>query len=217
MTHYNISVTSDTVCPWCYIGHRRLQKAIDQHKSKNPSDTFSTGWHAFQLNPDAPNTSVPKRQYYEAKFGAAAVEPIFARMDGVGKQEGIKFNNDGKTGNTRDSHRLIEHAGQQGEEMQTKVVEALFTAYFEEGGDITSHAVLRDAAIKAGLSKEKVDGVLNSDEGGKVVDEEAGEARANGVNGVPYFTINDMFAVEGAQEAPAFNQLFDRIKQKSKV
>ena len=139
-------------------------------------------------------------------------------MDAVGEQEGIKFNNDAKTGNTRDSHRLIEYAMHNGgEAMQTKVVEALFKAYFEDGADITSSKVLTDAAVGAGLPSDSVQHVLESNEGGDVVDKEAGEARENGVNGVPYFVINDMFAVEGAQEPQAFNQLFNRIKEKSKV
>lgn len=202
----------------CYIGHRRLHRAITHHTSLHPSDTFTIRYHPFQLNPDAPKTGIPKREYYAAKFGADKVDAIFARMDAVGAEEGIRFNNDAKTGNTVDSHRVIEFAGMKyGEEVQGRVVEALFRAYFEEGADVTNHQALKEAAMKGGLDAEELDKVLKSDEQGDVVRREAEEARKNGISGVPYSVINDMFAVEGAQEPRAFEQLFEKITQKSKV
>lgn len=158
---------------------------------------------------------MPKREYYAAKFGADKVDAIFARMDTVGEQEHIKFNNDAKTGNTIDSHRVVEFARVKGgEDLQGRVMEALFRAYFEEGADITSHEVLRKAGASAGLKGDEVHRMLENDEYGGAVKKEADDARRNGISGVPYSIINGMFAVEGAQEPRAFEQLFERIKQK---
>lgn len=132
-------------------------------------------------------------------------------MKDVGKSVGIDFKFGGKTGNTRDSHRLIQLGKIKGEGVQTKVVEALFAAYFENEQDITQKDVLLEAAVKAGLSKGETEKWLAGDDGGEEVDAEVGEAQGRGISGVPHFTINKRFEIEGAQDSAAFLQLFERI------
>ncbi|KAK7515993.1 DSBA-like thioredoxin domain-containing protein [Phyllosticta citriasiana] len=210
MTHFKIEIVSDTVCPWCYVGHRRLSKAIAQHQSQNPSDTFAITWKPYYLDPTAPKVGENKLERYQRKFSGQA-EALLERMTQMGKLEGINFKWGGKTGNTRDSHRLIELGKQRNK--QTRVVEELFAAYFENEKDITSHVVLQEAAIKAGLDEAEVKDWLSSDKGGKEVDQEVRQAQLRGISGVPNFTINDRYVVGGAQEADAFVKLFSESKE----
>ncbi|KAL8936585.1 MAG: hypothetical protein Q9211_004111 [Gyalolechia sp. 1 TL-2023] len=214
MTNFNISIVSDTVCPWCYIGKNKLDRAISLYKSAHPdsTDTFSTTWHPYYLNPDGPKVGMDKRQFYFSNFGAERVPMMFDRLRSIGKPLGIDFQFGGKTGNTRDSHRMIQLAKTKGPKMQTRVVENLFKSYFEEEGDITSHEVLKAAAIKAGLEEAEVQEWLDSDKGGKEVDQEVAEARMQAISGVPHYTIQGKYEVGGAQDPEAFLSTFERIK-----
>jgi predicted DsbA family dithiol-disulfide isomerase len=115
-------------------------------------------------------------------------------------------------GNTRDSHRLIQLGKSKSPAAQTAVISALFNAYFESEGDITDHAVLRAAGIKAGLPENEVNEWLKSDKGGEEVDIEVEEARRLGISGVPNFTINGKYEVGGAQDPSVFLRLFEKIK-----
>ena len=235
MTAFTIDIISDTVCPWCYIGHARLLKAIHLHSSRHPTDSFRTRWHAFQLNPQYPrgdSLSTPKREYYERKLGPGAAEAIFQRLNQAGRSEGINFSFGGRTGNTWDSHRLIALAGKSdGEQaglgdgnpfgsesggfkrgMQTRVVEELFRAYFEQEQDITSREVLTGAATRAGVEKNKVKSLLEGGGEGDVVATELANAAEKDVHSVPHFTINGLYEVEGGQEPADFVKLFERLK-----
>ncbi|KAL9594505.1 MAG: hypothetical protein Q9219_006999 [cf. Caloplaca sp. 3 TL-2023] len=214
MTNFNISVVSDTVCPWCYVGKNKLDRAISLYKSTHPNsnDTFSTTWYPFYLNPDAPRVGVDKRQYYLSKFGAERTPMMFDRLTSVGKPVGIDFKFGGKTGNTRDSHRLIQLAKTKGPDVQTRLVEQLFRAYFEEEGDITDHDTLRAAAVKAGLEQGEVQEWLASNKGGKEVDEEVIQAQMKAIGGVPHFTMQGKYQIGGAQDPEAFVQTLERIK-----
>lgn len=115
----------------------------------------------------------------------------------LGKQVGIDFAFGGKTGNTRDSHRLIQLAKTKGEDMQTKVVEQLFNAYFEVNEDITSKEVLTARGVKAGLPEAEVREWMSSDKGGPEVDKEVGHAQDKFISGVPSFTVNGKYEVQG--------------------
>ncbi|KAL5360183.1 thioredoxin-like protein [Aspergillus floccosus] len=229
MTHFNIQIISDTVCPWCYIGFRRLSRAITTHKTTHPADTFTLTWHTFYLNPHSPTyPGVDKQAFYASKFGAERTAAIFARLGGIGEAEGIAFRFGGRTGNTRDSHRLLWYAGLKEKEsaaapegkgesgeiggLQTRVAERLFRAYFEEELNITDPAVLRQAAVAAGLNEGEVDRVLEGEEGGEEVDREAEKARRQLVTGVPYFLVQGQYAVEGADEPETFLEIFQRLK-----
>ena len=138
---------------------------------------------------------------------------IFDRLGAVGKDVGINFSFGGKTGNTRDSHRLVQLGKTKGADVQTRVVEELFRSYFENEKDITSHDVLREAGVKAGLPVEEVKGWLNSDKGGQEVDREVMEAQIRGVSGVPNFVLQGKYEIGGAQDGEAFVKVFERVKE----
>ncbi|PLB45396.1 DSBA oxidoreductase [Aspergillus steynii IBT 23096] len=225
MTNINIQIISDTVCPWCYVGFRRLSRAIATHKTTHPADTFTLTWHAFYLNPNGTiYPGIDKTEFYQNKFGVDRAAAIFQRMSAVGDAEGIAFRYGGRTGNTRDSHRLLWYAGQREKQqaapaqsdvvggLQTRVVERLFRAYFEEEKNITEREVLLEAAATAGLDRAEVENFLASEAGGREVDEEAFRAQRRLVTGVPYFTIQGEYAIEGANEPDAFLEAFDRVK-----
>lgn len=137
---------------------------------------------------------------------------IFERLAAVGKDVGINFKFGGKTGNTRDSHRLIQLGKTKGPDVQTRVVEELFKSYFEKEEDITSQAVLQAAGVKAGLAEEEVRSWLEGDKGGREVDREVREAQTKDISGVPNFTLQGKYEIGGAQDADAFVKVFERIK-----
>ena len=218
MTHFSISIVSDTVCPWCYIGLRHLQAAIAQHLAMYSGDSFAVSWRPFQLNPNSPRgQSVEKADSYERKFGTEQANLVFERLRSAGKGAGIKFSFGGRTGNTLDSHRLLEFARQKEanvEDLQTRLAEELFADYFERERDITDHVVLTKAAGRVGLLEHEVETFLATDQLAAQVEKDAIAARDDGVHGVPLFNINDQFEVEGAQEPRAFLMLFERFKKK---
>lgn len=191
----------------CYVGKNRLEKAIEAHKASNPKDTFETNWLPFYLNPDAPK-SIDKQQYYHQKFGPGRTQAMQVNLARLGKQVGIDFAFGGKTGNTRDSHRLIQLAKTKGPAMQTKVVEELFNSYFEENEDITDRGVLVARGVRAGLDEAEAKAWLESDSGGPEVDKEVLQAQRKFIGGVPNFTINGKYVVEGAEEPEGFLQVF---------
>lgn len=215
MTAFNIDIVSDTVCPWCYVGKKRLEAGIAAYKAAHPdsTDTFSTTWHPFYLNPDAPKVSIDKTAFYRAKFGDQRAAAAFRMLTQIGQSEGIAFKFGGRTGNTRDSHRLIQLGKTKGAAQQTRVIEELFASYFEKEEDITSWEVLLGAAERAGLDREEARAWLESGKGGDEVDREVQEAYGKNISGVPNFEINERFEVGGAQEPQAFVSLFERIKR----
>lgn len=215
MTKFSIAIVSDTVCPWCYVGKKKLDAGIKAYQNAHPAsqDTFSTTWLPFYLNPASPKVGINKLQYYKEKFGEERTGMILERLAGVGKEVGVNFSFGGKTGNTRDSHRLIQLGKLKGPEVQTKVVEELFKSYFENEGDITSHEMLQAAGVKAGLDAIDVKEWLNSDKGGPQVDREVLEAQMRGISGVPNFVMQGKYEIGGAQDAENFVKVFERIKE----
>lgn len=211
----------------CYIGKKKLDQAISLYRSLHPTsdtqqqDTFTITWHPYYLNPSAPTPGIDKRAFYASKFGGPAqAARIFQTLDNAGKSVGIDFRFGGLTGNTRDSHRLIQLAGrpgsgEEGPEMQNRVADQLFAAYFENEEDITNRDVLCARAVRAGLPEEQVRQWLEegSNAGGDVVDREVEETRASGVSGVPNFTLQDKYSISGAQDPATFVKTFDKIKQ----
>ncbi|KAH3953541.1 hypothetical protein HBH53_029010 [Parastagonospora nodorum] len=214
MTHFNINVVSDTVCPWCYVGKKRLEKGIAEYKERHPgsNDTFAINWFPFYLDPTAPK-SIDKQERYESKFGKERTTMMQQRLSQIGHAEGINFKYGGKTGNTRDSHRLIQLGKTKSPQLQTRVIEELFAAYFENEKDITRQDILIEAGVKAGLEEKEIKEWLESGKGGPEVDKEVQDAVEQNISGVPNFTINDQFEVGGAQDASAFVQLFERFKK----
>jgi predicted DsbA family dithiol-disulfide isomerase len=197
------------------VGKKRLEKAIDLYRAAhtNDDDTFSILWYPYYLNPGAPGApGIDKQEYLESRVGAERAQTIYARLAQAGRAEGIQFKFGGRTGNTRDSHRLIHMAKVKGgEALQTRVVEELFAAYFENEADITSRDALTEAAVKAGLEEAEVREWLESDKGGLDVDAEAHRAQRSLVTGVPHFTIQGRYRIEGAEDPQAFLEVFEKI------
>jgi predicted DsbA family dithiol-disulfide isomerase len=205
----DIDVVSDAVCPWCYVGKRRLEKAIAAVKGKHE---ITVRWKPFQLNPAMPKEGMGRKEYRQRKFGSEkVVADLDRRMMDVGKQEGIPFALDKiqKTPNTFDAHRLIWHAGRK--DSQDGVVDGLFRAFFTEGRDIGDRAVLVDVAAAAGLDKAEVRRFLDGDEGVREVRAEEAQAREIGVEAVPFFTIGGRYAVAGAHEPDTFLEAFEEL------
>src|SRR3954463_12404013 len=158
-----IDVISDVICPWCFIGKRRLEKALDGRP-------VTVRWHPFQLNPDMPREGVERKSYRIRKFGSwERAQQLDAQVAAAGRGEGLAFNFDrqARTPNTLDAHRVIWLAGERG--VQDAVAEALFLAYFTDGGDLSDRATLAGVAAGAGLDRAEVDELLAGDAGLDVV------------------------------------------------
>jgi len=204
----HVDVVSDMICPWCFIGKRRLEKALRALAGRVEVQVV---WHPFELNPEMPPEGIERHAYREAKFGSLeASRAIDARLAAAGATEGIAFAFDRihRTPNTLDAHRLIWLS--QGESLQEPIVEALFRRYFLEGEDIGDRKTLVDVAIAGGLTRERVEGFLESDDGVASVRQAEAEAWSLGIHGVPHFIINGTFAVSGAQSAEVLAGVFDR-------
>lgn len=203
-----VDVISDVICPWCWVGKRRLEKAVAANAGTNE---VVVRWHPFQLNPDMPKEGVERRAYRTAKFGSweRSLE-LDARLVAVGAGEGIEFAFDkiARTPNTLDAHRLIRLAGERG--VQDAVVEALFRAYFTEGRDISDRGTLLDVVAGAGLDRNRSETELAGDGGLGAVRAEEEEARRLGVQGVPFFVVNGELALSGAQPPETFLAAFGR-------
>ena len=201
----HVAIVSDTICPWCYIGKRRFERA---HAGR-PRD-LAIEWRPFQLNPDMPADGVDRQRYMVAKFGSKErVAQIFDAIEQAGEAEGIQFAFDriARTPNTVDSHRLIEYAGQRG--AQDQVVEALFRRYFEQGEDIGDRAVLEAAGVDGGLDDAEVRQFLTGSEGADHVREESEAASRMGISGVPCFIFEGKYAISGAQPPDVFERVFE--------
>ena len=196
----DISIFSDVICPWCYVGKRRLERALGEAR---PGEV-AIEWLPFELNPDMPPQGMPRAEYRAQKFGPERAAVLDAQMSAVGAEEGIRFAFDrqARTPNTRRAHMLIAHATAEGR--GPEVVEALFRAYFEEARDIGEEAVLLDIAAAAGLDRDKAAAALADDETRASV--VAAERRAGelGISGVPFFIVDRAWAVSGAQPASAW-------------
>jgi predicted DsbA family dithiol-disulfide isomerase len=203
-------VVSDLVCPWCYIGKRRLEAALRElpHGTKS-----SVSWHPFQLNPGMPSQGVSRNEYRLRKFGdAERCREMDAHLTEVGNSVGIPFRFDLQSNipNTFDSHRVIWLAGQLG--IQHAVMEAFFRAYFCEGVDFSDRAQLVRVAAAAGLEATRVQRLLGSEEGAAQVRAEEQEAREFGVNAVPLFIIQERLAVSGAQPPDVLLQALEQAQ-----
>ncbi|VUC25409.1 unnamed protein product [Clonostachys rosea] len=202
MAKINVKVISDSVCPFCYLGKTRLDRAIAQHQAASPADTVSVSWQAFYLNPNAPTKSLPLNEYLASRFGPDRIGPMHSHMKALGAQEGIDFTFKSRTGNTRDSHRLVQFG--KTKDAEHKVVGEIMKMYFEQGGDITSHTDLVAAVERAGLDGAEAKAWLDEGKGGKEVDEEVSRAYDMGIHGVPKFIVNGKYQIDGAQDFSVF-------------
>lgn len=209
-----IDVISDTVCPWCFIGKRRLDAAVAQR----PDLGIEISWRPYQLDPNVPKEGVDRRAYFRAKFGdGERVKGMSETLQAYGAELGIAFAFDKaeKRPNTIDSHRLIRWASSVG--VQDAVVEALFSAYFEHGRDIGDAAVLVDIAAACGMDGELVEELLASQADTDLVLREASQAGQMGVSGVPAFVLEAKYMLVGAQDTAALVRVFDKVIEKQKA
>jgi len=205
----SIDVVSDVVCPWCYIGLKRLDAAIAQANDV----TVDVRWRPYQLDATIPAGGTDRKQYMLAKFGSEdRLAEIHARVAEAGRDAGIEFAFDAirVSPNTLDAHRLIRWAGTEGRDVQTNLVRRLFARYFEEGRDIGDHAVLTEAARTSGMDSAVVETLLASNADTDEVQAEIDTAAQMGVRGVPCYLVEGRYAIMGAQE-PAV--LADAIRQ----
>jgi predicted DsbA family dithiol-disulfide isomerase len=209
-----IEIVSDLVCPWCYIGQRRLERALKSYGGPPPR----LEWRAFQLNPDMPADGVPRQAYLAAKFGGIFHAGRIQQAIGeAGLTEGIRFAFDriARTPNSLNAHRLKRLARRDG--IEPAVTERLYRAYFEEARDIGQTGVLADVAAEAGLDRREAHRFLVSDEDRAAVLAEDIGARRLGINGVPCVVIDGKYALSGAQEPEFFQPLFDLARQEASL
>jgi predicted DsbA family dithiol-disulfide isomerase len=202
-----IDVISDTVCPWCFIGKRRLGRAM----LLRPHIAFTVKWRPFQLDPTVPRDGMERAAYMSAKFGGdARIAEMDALIAAEGEKEGIAFDFAaiGRRPNTINSHRLVRWAESAG--VQDDVVERLFIAYFENGEDIGDIRVLSDIADFCGMDGVEVARLLESDEDVALVEREDRLAREMGVTGVPAFIFGGRVAVSGAREPEMLAAAIDK-------
>jgi predicted DsbA family dithiol-disulfide isomerase len=194
-----IDVVSDVVCPWCYLGKRRLEAAL-----KDEPDV-EVRWRPYQLDPTVPPQGLDRTAYMRAKFpDESRLAAVHDRLTALGEEAGVAFDfaSIRKAPNTLDAHRLIRLANEAGK--GDAVVERLFSDYFEHGRDIGDRAVLAQAARDCGLGE--VGEYLDGEDGAQEVEAEIEEARRLGVQGVPFFILANKYAISGAQPQEVFAQ-----------
>jgi len=195
----SIDIISDVVCPWCFIGKRRMEAALELYRQRLPEASApEIAYHPFELNPDIPREGIPRADYIAKKFGARGYS-AHDRLVHAGAQLGIPFAFDKITSqpNTLAAHALIELARRRG--VQGAVKEALLKAFFVEGADLSDAETLARVAAGAGLARADAEAALGDEELRRAVADEEEKARAMGVSGVPFFIFNKRLAVEGAQ------------------
>jgi predicted DsbA family dithiol-disulfide isomerase len=204
-----IDVVSDVVCPWCYIGRKRLEQALNLL----PELDVAVQWRPFQLDPTIPPGGKDRKAYLKEKFGNQnKVDEIHDQLIKLGEEDGIEFDFDAieVAPNTLDAHRVIQWASQAGPGVQDRLVGKLFSFYFEQGLNIGDHEVLVDAASASGMDGQIVASLLTTDADRQSVLQEIETAQRIGVRGVPCFIIDQKYAVMGAQPAEV---LADAIAQ----
>ena len=211
----HVDVVSDTICPWCFVGKRRLLAglALARRAARTPLE-LEVRWRPFFLDDTLPGgAGVDKLARYNAKFGAARVASMLPMMARVGAAEGIAFAWGGNTGATLDSHRLQEWARREGgPPLADRLNEELFQRYFERAQTPCDREVLADAAAAAGLDRAAAAAFLASGELAREVQAEAAEWRAaHAVSGVPFFVFDGVEVVEGAQDAAIFAAVLTRL------
>jgi predicted DsbA family dithiol-disulfide isomerase len=204
-----ISVISDVVCPWCYIGKRRLESAINKLSDKY---TFEVEYFPFELNPQTPEKGVDQKEYLTEKFGGEErYSQLIGNVTNVASKDGLTFRYDlqSVSPNTRKAHRLVQLAREDGK--QLNLVEGLFKAYFTDGVDLSKDKNLIDVAVTSGLDRTKVESFLQSNVGEVEVEMAERQWQQAGVTGVPFFVVDDKYGISGAQSPEAFIQAFTEI------
>jgi predicted DsbA family dithiol-disulfide isomerase len=192
-----IDIFSDIICPWCFLGKRRLDAAI----AMVPEADVTVRWRPFFLDPAIPKEGIDRRKYLVNKFGEGRLKTLHDPLIAAGQQDDVPYAFDKitRTPNTLDAHRVVRWAGETG--VQHKLVEALFVAYWRDGRDVGDHDVLADIANAEGMDRKAVRRDLASDTDKLEVFAEVQQAQSMGVQGVPTFILAQRFGVSGAQSA----------------
>jgi len=201
-----IEVYSDIACPWCYIGEQRLRKALAQR----PDLEVELAWRPFQLRPDHPKNGMPWQEFARQKFGSLErANAIFANVTSTGAAEGIQFAFDRMptAPNTLDAHRLVLFAKERGREWE--MVAALFSAYFSQGRNLNVRDELLGIASEVGLSADEVNAYLDSDVNVAEVFASQITAEQMGIEGVPFYILDERYGLSGAQSVEAFLEALD--------
>jgi predicted DsbA family dithiol-disulfide isomerase len=215
MKTVELDVVSDIMCPWCYIGRKRLEKALNMLEGIK----VNVHWRPYQLDATLPAEGKDRQQYLDDKFGGPGqAGEMYKRVEEAGRDEGIDFAFDAIkiAPNTFNAHRLIRWAANGGDGVQQKMVDRLFQLFFEEGANLADQGVLIDAAVEVGMDRALLDKLLPGDSDIREVREEISVAQKMGVTGVPCFIINNKFAVMGAQEPETIAQAIRDAAEETK-
>ncbi len=216
MAKVEVDVVSDIMCPWCYIGRKRLQSALDSLDDIE----VEVRWRPFQLDATLPPEGKDRQQYLEDKFGGPEqAREKYRQIEVAGKAEGIDFSFEkiAIAPNTLNAHRLIRWAANGGEGAQQKMVDRLFEMFFEEGANLADLDVLIEAGTNIGMDRELLQSMLPSDADIQEVEKEVSHAQQMGIRGVPCFIINNKHAVMGAQPAETIAQAIRDAAAEEKV
>jgi predicted DsbA family dithiol-disulfide isomerase len=192
-----LDIISDPICPWCYVGKKRMEIAI----AARPEMPIDLAYRVFQLNPDMPREGMDRKEHMRRKFGESkGPSPMMDALLNAGRELGIEFNFSriARTPNTQDAHRLIRWSHSAGR--QPELVEIMFRRYFTDGADISDHAVLMDIASEAGMDTAIISGLLAGDADRELILSEDATARRIGIQGVPSYVIANKYLLVGAQE-----------------
>lgn len=206
-TTIRIEIISDVVCPWCYIGKRRLEKAVQLTSDRFD---FEAEYFPFELNPHLPPEGVDFKSYLCQKFGSEErFHQLTEHTQLIAAREGLEFNlyQQEKYPNTRNIHRIIMRAREEGKQLEA--VEGFFRAYFTDGVDLTRAENLIDIAGEAGLDKPYIETLLNSNTGNLEIEMAEKELQDLGITSVPLFIIENRFAISGAQSVETFTNAFE--------
>ncbi len=204
-----VEIYSDIACPWCYIGKRRFDQALDRFAGR---DDVEVVYRPYQLVPDAPAAATPHRAWLAERYGPQSVA-MDERVTQLGRAEGITYDFDAALhANTFLGHRLLHLAeAEYGAAVQGALKEALLKAHFTDGVDVGDRAALTEVAVAAGLDRQRVTEYLAGDEGADEVRRQLDEARELGISAVPTFVFEGRWAVQGGQEAETFLKVLEQV------
>lgn len=218
MTHkLRIDIVSDVACPWCIIGYRQVQKALDAIGGEVETETY---WHPFELNPDMPPEGENSGDHIARKYGTTKEQSQKnrERMAGIGEALGFEFNfgPESRVRNTFKAHLLLGWVGEKmGPAKQTELKMALFKAYFQENADVNDDDMLLDIAESVGLDREEAKAKLTDTDHIVRVRAEQNAWRARDINGVPAIIFDGKFMVPGAQDAETFERVIRKVIAKA--
>ena len=205
-----IDIVSDVVCPWCIIGYRQLAEALKQTNTEH-----EIHWHPFELNSNMPSEGQNLREHIMEKYGSSKEESDASRirMTEAGSDVGFEFhfNDDTRMHNTFNLHQLLYWAGQQGQKPMHDLKQALFSAHFTDGRNISDNAVLADIAAKVGLDRDEALAVLEEQRFAKEVRAEERHWQQQGIQSVPAMIFNERHLVSGAQGVDNYVNILEQL------